>query len=324
MSVIQNYQTEFESFLKQKVTHQNPKGLYDPMHYILSLGGKRIRPVLTLLATDSFGEDFRKALYASLAIEIFHNFSLVHDDIMDKATLRRGQKTIHTRWNLNTAILSGDAMLILAYQYFENYEPEVFRELASIFSQTALEVCHGQQYDLDFETQNNIDHEQYLTMICYKTAVLVGASLKMGATIAKALQTDKQIIYDFGVALGMAFQIQDDYLDVFGDAQTFGKKIGGDILENKKTLLYLNAYQRANSEQRKELDFWYASKEGNPQEKIQRVTEIFKQTQSDVFIREQIQKYTYQAFELLEKLNIPNDKKQNLKQFGTDLMNRNV
>ena len=224
MQLITDYQNEFLSFLKEHIQKREPKNLYDPIEYILNVGGKRLRPVLTMLSTDIFDKDYHQALYAALAVEIFHNFSLVHDDIMDEAPLRRGQPTVHTKWNLNTGILSGDAMLILAYQYFERYEPIIFRQLAEIFSKTALEVCEGQQYDVDFEKEEQVSTSQYLKMITYKTAVLVGAALKMGAIIAETSEENKQKIYDFGIALGIAYQLQDDYLDTFGD-NTFGKKI---------------------------------------------------------------------------------------------------
>ena len=236
MQLITHYQNEFLAFMNKHLTEREPKNLYDPIHYILRVGGKRLRPTLTMLSADIFGADYHKALYAALAVEIFHNFSLVHDDIMDQAPLRRGQPTVHTKWNLNTGILSGDTMLILAYQYFEQYEPNIFQELAKIFSKTAIEVCEGQQYDVDFEREAQVSTDQYLKMIAYKTAVLVGAALKMGAIIAQTTQENKQKIYDFGLALGIAYQLQDDYLDTFGD-DSFGKKIGGDILQNKKTLL---------------------------------------------------------------------------------------
>lgn len=324
MEIIEKYQNEFALFLKENVVKTSPQNLYDPMHYILNLGGKRIRPVLTMLSADIFGTDYKKALFAALAVEIFHNFSLVHDDIMDNAPLRRGQMTIHTKWNINTGILSGDAMLILAYQYFEQYETSIFVELAKIFSRTAIEVCEGQQYDLDFETRNDVSTAEYLTMIKNKTAVLVGAALQMGAVIAQTTSQNKQLIYDFGVTLGVAFQLQDDYLDTFGDASSFGKKIGGDILENKKTMLYLHAIQSASASQKQELEMLYTQQNIPHDEKIQRVTRIFQSTQSDVFLRKEIEKYTFEAFSFLEQLDIPSSKKDILKQFGMDLMDRKV
>ena len=214
---ILHYQKEFLSYLESKQWIHEPKNLYEPIDYILKLGGKRIRPVLTLMAADIFSSDFKKALPAALAVEVFHNFTLIHDDIMDAAPLRRGKATVHEKWDTNTGILSGDAMLILAYQYFENYEPIVFQKLAKLFSKTALEVCDGQQLDVDFETRNDVTIPEYINMIRLKTSVLVAAALKMGAIVAEANNENANLIYDFGLNLGLAFQLQDDYLDTFGD-----------------------------------------------------------------------------------------------------------
>src|SRR5690606_29335330 len=214
-----------------------------------NLGGKRLRPVLTLMTADLFGGRHQDAMNAAMAIEIFHNFSLVHDDIMDDAPLRRGKQTVHEKWDLNTGILSGDAMLIVAYQFFEHYPAETFQELAKLFSKTAIEVCEGQQYDVDFEVREDVQVDQYLKMITFKTAVLVGAAMKMGAIVAKANTEDANAIYDFGLNLGIAFQLMDDYLDCFGDPDTFGKQLGGDIIENKKTFLYLKTLEALPSEQ---------------------------------------------------------------------------
>ena len=323
MQLITDYQNEFLSFLKEHIQKREPKNLYDPIQYILNVGGKRLRPVLTMLSTDIFGKDYHQALYAALAVEIFHNFSLVHDDIMDEAPLRRGQPTVHTKWNLNTGILSGDAMLILAYQYFERYEPIIFRQLAEIFSKTALEGCEGQQYDVDFEKEKQVSTSQYLKMITYKTAVLVGAALKMGAIIAETSEENKQKIYDFGIALGIAYQLQDDYLDTFGD-NTFGKKIGGDILQNKKTLLYLNTLEKGSSEEKEALMRLYKFPIENEKEKIAKVTQLFISTGSDLFLRSEVENYTLKAFSILDTLEISEQKKEILKEFGKSLMNRNI
>lgn len=323
MQLITDYQNEFLSFLKEHIQKREPKNLYDPIQYILNVGGKRLRPVLTMLSTDIFGKDYHQALYAALAVEIFHNFSLVHDDIMDEAPLRRGKPTVHTKWNLNTGILSGDAMLILAYQYFERYEPVIFRQLAEIFSKTALEVCEGQQYDVDFEKEEQVSTSQYLKMITYKTAVLVGAALKMGAIIAETSEENKQKIYDFGVALGIAYQLQDDYLDTFGD-DSFGKKIGGDILQNKKTLLYLNTLEKGSSEEKEALIRLYKFPIENEKEKIAKVTQLFISTGSDLFLRSEVENYTLKAFSILDTLEISEQKKEILKEFGKSLMNRNI
>ena len=243
---ILHYQQEFLNYLQSKKWIKDPKNLYEPIDYILHLGGKRMRPILTLMAADIFSSNYKKALPAALAVEVFHNFTLVHDDIMDDAPLRRGKATVHEKWDISTGILSGDAMLILAYQYFENYEPIIFQKLAKLFSKTALEVCDGQQLDVDFETRKDVTIDEYINMIRLKTSVLVAAALKMGAIVAETNELDANLIYDFGLNLGLAFQLQDDYLDTFGDAATFGKQIGGDIIENKKTYLYLKALEVAN------------------------------------------------------------------------------
>jgi geranylgeranyl diphosphate synthase type II len=217
MLPINQYQEQFVAYLQSQKKDKEPKNLYEPIDYILQLGGKRMRPVLTLMSTEVFDADYKKALPAALAVEVFHNFSLVHDDIMDDAPLRRGKITVHEKWNINTGILSGDAMLILAYQHFEKYQPKIFRKLAKLFSKTALEVCEGQQYDVDFETRDDVTIPEYLKMIEYKTAVLVAAAMKMGAIIAETSKENANLIYDFGLNLGLAFQLQDDYLDAFGD-----------------------------------------------------------------------------------------------------------
>ena len=323
MQLITDYQNEFVAFMQKHLKEREPKNLYDPIHYILNVGGKRLRPTLTMLSADIFGTDYHKALYAALAVEIFHNFSLVHDDIMDAAPLRRGHPTVHTKWNLNTGILSGDTMLILAYQYFEQYEPNIFQELAKIFSKTAIEVCEGQQYDVDFEQQAQVSTDQYLKMIAYKTAVLVGAALQMGAIIAQTTEENKQKIYDFGLSLGIAYQLQDDYLDTFGDA-SFGKKIGGDILQNKKTLLYLKALEKGTPEQKQELLTLYSTEPKSEEEKITRVTELFIATESHTFLRAQVEAYTLKAFAILDTLDVPEEKKNILKEFGSSLMNRTI
>src|SRR5690606_730009 len=230
-----DYHKIFSDYIDNQSISRNPKNLYEPIHYFLSMGGKRIRPTLTMRSCDVNGEKVEKALPAAMVAGVYHNYPLILDDITDKLPFKRGKPTIHEKLDLNTVILSGDAMLILAYRYFENYDPEIFSELAKLFSKTALEVCEGQQWDIDFETSDNITIEQYLKMIEYKTAVLVGAALQMGAIVAKTSEVNKKAIYDFGLNLGIAFQLQDDYLDAFGDPETFGKQVGGDIIENKKT-----------------------------------------------------------------------------------------
>ena len=319
---ILNYQKEFLSYLESKKWIQEPKNLYEPIDYILQLGGKRIRPVLTLMASDIFSDDYKKALPAALAVEVFHNFTLVHDDIMDDAPLRRGKATVHEKWGVNTGILSGDAMLILAYQYFENYEPIVFQKLAKLFGKTALEVCDGQQLDVDFETRNDVTIPEYINMIRLKTSVL--AALKMGAIVAETNDENANLIYDFGLNLGLAFQLQDDYLDTFGDPETFGKQVGGDIIENKKTYLYLKALEISNEEDKGKLEYFYRNKLNENSVKIAEVRRIFELNDIPLLIKEEIENYTEKAFNTLSKMSIKDADKQGLKDFGLWLMNRSV
>ncbi|MEN8767719.1 MAG: polyprenyl synthetase family protein [Polaribacter sp.] len=321
---ILHYQKEFLNYLESKDWIAEPKNLYEPIDYILKLGGKRIRPVLTLMACDIFSGNFKKALPAALAVEVFHNFTLVHDDIMDAAPLRRGKATVHEQWDTNTGILSGDAMLILAYQYFENYEPIVFKKLAKLFSKTALEVCDGQQLDVDFETRNDVTIPEYINMIRLKTSVLVAAALQMGAIVAETSEANAQLMYDFGLNLGLAFQLQDDYLDTFGDPETFGKQIAGDIIENKKTFLFLKCMAIANEEDQQKLAFFFKQKLEDNSIKITEVTRIFELYEIPALVKEQINDYTEKAFKTLEGMKIDAQSKQNLKNFGLWLMNRSV
>lgn len=324
MHELSHYQDLISAYFTELHLNKEPKNLYEPIEYILHLGGKRMRPILTLMATEVFDVDCKKALAAATAIEVFHNFSLVHDDIMDDAPLRRGNETVHEKWNVNTGILSGDAMLILAYQHFEEYEPKIFRELAKLFSKTALEVCEGQQYDVDFETREDVTIPEYLKMIEYKTAVLVGAAMKMGAIVAETSEENANLIYDFGLNLGIAFQLQDDYLDAFGDPETFGKQVGGDIIENKKTYLYLKAMEFSNADEKEQLTHLFSIQPSDNTDKIESVKSIFNQTKASEATQKAIQEYTFKAFETLEKMNVSNDKKVMLKAFGENLMSRNV
>lgn len=324
MDFLKKYNQVLQEYLDSAVAQKEPRQLYDPIKYILSLGGKRLRPVLTLMVCDFFGTDFKKAIHAALAVELFHNFSLIHDDIMDNAPLRRGQKTVHEKWDVNTAILSGDAMLILAYRFFENYEPKMFQELARLFSETALQVCEGQQHDMDFETRDDVTLVEYIKMIDHKTAVLLGAAMKMGAIVAEVSESDKDKIYQFGRNLGIAFQLQDDYLDVFGNPETFGKQVGGDIIANKKTFLYLMAIGQGSSQQSEELEHLFSINPKDPIDKISTVREIFLTSGAAEATRDEIEKYSNHAFSLLEIINISEEKREMLREFGNSLMQRNV
>ena len=324
MHSISHYQEVISNHFSALAIDKEPNNLYEPIRYILSLGGKRMRPVLTLMTAEIFNTHCDKALAAATAVEVFHNFSLIHDDIMDDAPLRRGNETVHEKWNINTGILSGDAMLILAYQYFELYDPVIFRELAKLFSKTALEVCEGQQYDVDFETRDDVTIPEYLKMIEYKTAVLVGAAMKMGAIVAETSEENANLIYDFGLNLGIAFQLQDDYLDAFGDPETFGKQVGGDIIENKKTYLYLKAKAFAEPAVKEQLLHLFSIQPSDNTDKIHSVKEIFNATGASEATQEAIKAYTFKAFETLERMDIEDNKKELLRAFGENLMSRKV
>ena len=319
---ISNYRKAFLEYLDQESGPRSPEGLYDPVRYILKLDGKRIRPVLVLLSADLYGTPVAKAMPAAMAVEIFHNFTLVHDDIMDDAPLRRGKSTVHEKWDTNTAILSGDAMLIEAYQCLEGYADGIFKPLMTVFSKTALEVCEGQRYDMDFESRDDVQITEYLRMIEYKTAVLIGCALKMGALVGGAPGADQQALYSFGIYLGLAFQLQDDFLDVFGDPETFGKQVGGDFIENKKTFLYLKSLEVASPEESRELRDLYSIRPRNPKSKIQRVSQIFQTSGAADATRERILEYTDEAFRQLDTLQLPDPKIEVLREFGRWLLNR--
>ncbi|WP_233900183.1 polyprenyl synthetase family protein [Tenacibaculum piscium] len=325
---ILKYQSDFLSYLRTKKLVKEPKNLYEPIDYILQIGGKRIRPMLTLMASDIFSGDYKKAMPAALAVEVFHNFTLVHDDIMDDAPLRRGHETVHEKWDINTGILSGDAMLILAYQYFENYQPIVFQKLAKLFSKTALEVCDGQQLDVDFETRNDVTIAEYIKMITLKTSVLVAAALKMGAIVADASEEQAQHLYNYGLNLGIAFQLQDDYLDTYGNPENFGKQVGGDIMENKKTFLYLKALEVSNTSDKEKLLQFYSKKQKNNTEnnieKVATVSAIFTRNNIPEYTHQLIEYYTDKSFESLAYLKISQQAKDGLLMFGKNLMSRKV
>lgn len=322
MQNIEFYKAIIDQTLAQKQWPESPKGLYAPVVYIMSLGGKRLRPALTLMTCDCFDGDYTQAVPAALAVELFHNFSLIHDDIMDEAPLRRGQKTVHHKWDLNTGILSGDALLILAYRHFESYPPETFSALSKLFSQTAIEVCEGQQFDIDFEQRQNVQKEQYLKMINYKTAVLLGAAMKMGAIVAQADPAKQDLIYEFGRNLGLAFQLQDDYLDAFGDPKVFGKQLGGDILSGKKTYLYISAKEQGTAQQCQNLLDLFEQQDLEPKEKVKQVKILFEATGATTAIQKAIQNYTDLAFAQLDQTDLSDKAKGYMTNFGRALMNR--
>ncbi len=318
------YRDNFNHFLESRIHLKEPRNLYEPMCYLLDLGGKRLRPVMTLMSADLFGDGYEMALEAALAIELFHNFSLVHDDIMDGAPLRRGKTTVHLKWDVNTAILSGDAMLIRSYQLFETYPPPLFQSLLERFSATALKVCEGQQMDMDFETSPQVTLDSYMEMISGKTAVLLGTAMEIGAMIASAPEEDQRLLYEFGRQLGIAFQLQDDYLDTFGDPATFGKKPGGDIVANKKTFLYLKTLELASEEESKELSRLYHTQTADAALKIQKVSGIYSKTGAAAATLEEIRKFTTAAFRQLDTMSLSESRKSALKEFGTGLISREV
>lgn len=299
-----------------------PKNLYDPIAYILDLGGKRIRPVLTLMGAEVFSTDAQAAMPAALAIEIFHNFTLLHDDVMDQADIRRGKPTVHKKWNENAAILSGDAMLILAYQYLAKVNPEKLALLLPVFSQTAIEVCEGQQYDMEFESRMDVTVDEYMEMIRLKTAVLLGCALKLGALHSGAAPQDADHLYRFGESIGLAFQLKDDLLDVYGDVAKFGKQIGGDITSNKKTFLLINALQKADGEMKEELMRWIRATDFNRDEKVKAVRAVYDALQLKEISEERMKYYYDQAMDSLGRVNADPCKTEALKDLAYQLMFR--
>ena len=300
---------------------QNPSGLYAPIAYLLELKGKKIRPALTLLACSLYSEAVKEAINVSLAWEIFHNFTLMHDDVMDKADQRRGQSTVHKKWNENTAILSGDAMLILSYMYMSKSPPRNLKILLDLFSRTAAEICEGQQFDMEYETRTIISEEEYIEMIRLKTAVMFGACLKSGAIVGGANDSDQQILYDFGVSLGLAFQIKDDWLDVYGDPSIVGKRTGGDILCNKKTFLLVTALQTANNEDRTTLLKWM-SNNVQSEKKINAVRKLYDKLNIREKVHIVLQNYCNQALNLLQKVSVETIRKKALEDIAVDLIKR--
>lgn len=301
---------------------RQPARLYDPIRYELSLGGKRIRPVMMLMAYNIYKEKPQDIMMQALALETYHNYTLLHDDLMDRAEIRRGKPCVHKVWDDNTAILSGDAMLVLAYERMAQCPDEKLPAIMRLFTQTALEIGEGQQYDMLFETRNDVTSEEYIEMIRLKTSVLLACALRMGALLADAPESDAQALYDFGENLGLAFQLQDDYLDVYGDPKVFGKRIGGDILCNKKTYMLIQALLRANSEQRVQLDAWLARTEYNEEEKIQAVTDLYNQMDIARVAQEKMDEYYVRALDCLNRINVSEEKKTPLRQLADALMKR--
>ncbi len=302
--------------------YSEPENLYKPAIYTLENGGKRIRPILLLMAHELYSLSVNKSLCAAFAIEIFHNFTLLHDDIMDDAPIRRNRETVHIKYSTNSAILSGDAMSILAYQYLGKCKTDNFEKIFNIFTHTALQICEGQQYDMDFETRNNVSVEEYMKMIGYKTAVLLAASLQIGALMANAPDDDAKLLYDFGYNLGMAFQLQDDYLDSYGNTASFGKSIGGDILANKKTFMLLKAFELANHEQTDKLKRLINTEISNSQEKIDSVISIYNQLDIAALVKQEMEKYYNKAITCLKNVKVEPSKKTELLREAKKMMQR--
>lgn len=304
---------------------RDPKGLYDPIEYVLAMGGKRLRPVLLLMAYNLFKDDVESIYPQAAAIETYHNFTLLHDDLMDKADMRRGKPTVHRKWNENTAILSGDAMLILAYRFMMRECPlQYVHEVMDVFTRTALEVCEGQQWDMEFEKRMDVTVPEYIEMIRLKTSVLLAGALQIGAILGGASQEDAKKLYDFGIKSGLAFQLQDDYLDVYGDPAVFGKKIGGDILCNKKTFMLITALKEADGDTRAELERWITAGTYDPSEKIAAVTSIYNKVGVGDICREQIGRYYEEGIALMEQVSVETSRKKNLLDFVLSLMDRNL
>ncbi len=301
---------------------REPKGLYAPVQYVLSLGGKRIRPVLMLMGYNLYREDPESILMPALGIETYHNYTLLHDDLMDRADVRRGKPTVHKLWNDNTAVLSGDSMLVLAYQRIAACDEGHLPQVLHLFTSTALEIGEGQQYDMEFETRNDVTEEEYIEMIRLKTSVLLACALKIGALLADAPQEDADTLYTVGEKLGLAFQLQDDYLDVYGDFSVFGKKIGGDILCNKKTYMLINALLLASEEQRKELTAWIEATDYDPEEKVRAVTKLYTDIGIPQLAQAKINHYYEEAERALERVNLPTERKMPLLRFMQELLNR--
>ena len=309
-------------YLDKMPYDRKPASLYDPIRYVLSMGGKRIRPMLMLLAYNMFKDDPETILMPACALETYHNYTLLHDDLMDNADLRRGHMTVHKKWDANTAILSGDSMLVLAYQRMAQCEPAKMSQVLSVFTETALEIGEGQQYDMDFENRDDVKEEEYIEMIRLKTSVLLACALKIGAILAGASAEDADNLYRFGEKIGLAFQLQDDYLDVYGDTSVFGKAIGGDITSNKKTYMLINAFNRANPDQRKELERWMTAKDFCREEKIAAVTRLYNEIGIDRLAQDKIAQYFDESREYLAAVSLPEERKAELTAYAQRMMKR--
>ena len=309
-------------FFDNLAYERKPESLYAPIKYVLSMGGKRIRPTLMLIAYNLYKDDPESILSSACALEIYHNYTLLHDDLMDNAELRRGHQTVHMKWNANTAILSGDSMLVLAYYYMAQCNPDKLRCVLDIFTETALQIGDGQQYDMDFENRSNVTEDEYIEMIRLKTSVLLACAIKIGAILADAPEDDANNLYRFGEQIGLAFQLQDDYLDVYGDTKIFGKAIGGDITSNKKTFMLINAFNHANDKQRAELTKWVNARNFDVKNKIAAVTRLYNEIGIDKMAIEKIAYYFEQSRKYIDAVNVGEERKSELMEYASMMMKR--
>jgi geranylgeranyl diphosphate synthase type II len=319
MYTIPELQQLIEKAIPEIEYPSHPSNLYEPITYIMNLGGKRLRPALVLIATDLFGGDVLQAMPAALAIETFHNFTLIHDDIMDNAPLRRGKMTVHEKWGTNNAILSGDVMMVEANKQLAQVDSSVLKAVLNTFNATAQGVCEGQQLDMEFETREDVSIVEYIDMIRLKTAVLVGGAMKLGAIVANAPALHADLIYDFGENLGIAFQLQDDILDVYGDPEKFGKQVGGDIISNKKTFLLLSLKQLLNDADQERFS---AQHYNETQVKVKNITGMYNEYEIKELATEEMQRYLNKAFDALNKIDVPEERKRELIGLANELMNR--
>lgn len=310
------------TFIDKLTYNREPKSLYDPIKYVLSLGGKRIRPVLMLLGYNLWKDDPERILMPAVAVETYHNYTLLHDDLMDNADKRRGHDTVHKKWDANTAILSGDAMLVVAYQRLASVDQTKLKPVLDLFTETALEIDEGQQFDIDFENRSDVKEEEYIEMIRLKTSVLLACALKIGAILANAPVTDAEALYKFGEQLGLAFQLQDDLLDVYGDTKVFGKEIGGDIMCNKKTFMLINAFNRANDAKLKELQKWCSGEKFDRKEKVAAVTHLYDEIGIRQLCEAKIEYYFEESKKWLDKVSVPEERKTQLRAYVNQMMKR--
>ena len=319
---------KINNYIERLPLEVEPKGLYEPIRYVLSLGGKRIRPALMMMAYEMWNADGEHILPQAVALETYHNFTLLHDDVMDHADVRRGMPTVHRKWNENTAILSGDNMLVLAFKWMQEFSPSlrlkegVAAEVLMTFTKTAVEINEGQQHDVDFETRNDVTEAEYIEMIRLKTSVLLACAVKIGALLAGAPSDDVENLYRFGEAMGLAFQLQDDYLDVYGDPKVFGKAIGGDITSNKKTFMLINALQKADGADKEELEQWIRATDFDREEKVRAVTSLYDKLSIDQLAKDKMEIYYQKALQAIAKVNVPDDKKAPLLAYAARMMKR--